>query len=101
MPVGDELFLPDFTMRHADGREALVEVVGFWTPEYLEAKVRKIRAASLRSLILVVYRGLAVGGAAAALENAVGTDRIIWFAARPRAAEVIRAAEQWAAVPNS
>ncbi len=94
--AADELFLPDFTLRHADGREALVEIVGFWTPEYLEAKARKIAAAGLGTLILVVYRGLAVGGAATALETAVGADRIVWFTARPRAADVVKAAEQWA-----
>lgn len=95
--IGDELFLPDFTLRHADGREALVELVGFWTPEYLEAKTRKIAAADLGSLILVVYRGLAVGNATSALESLVGGDRIVWFTARPRAADVVRAAERCAA----
>ena len=99
--AGDELFLPDFTLHHADGREALVEIVGFWTPEYLEAKARKIAAAGLGTLILVVYRGLAVGGAASALETAVGADRIVWFTARPRAADIVKAAEQWAAVPRA
>ncbi|HTK52786.1 MAG TPA: DUF790 family protein [Gemmatimonadaceae bacterium] len=97
--AGNELFLPDFTMRHTDGREALVEIVGFWTPEYLEAKARKIAAAGLATLILVVYRGLAVGAAASALEAAVGADRIVWFTARPRAPDVVKAAERWAAVP--
>jgi uncharacterized protein len=94
--MGDELFLPDFTLRHADGREALVELVGFWTPEYLAAKTRKIAAADLRHLILVVYRGLAVGKATAALESLVGGERIVWFTTQPRAAEVVKAAEQWA-----
>lgn len=97
--LGDELFLPDFTLRHADGREALVELVGFWTPEYLEAKTRKVTAAGLDQLILVVYRGLAVGKAGEALDAlaaSVDTDRIVWFTAKPRAAEVVRAAERWA-----
>jgi len=39
-------------LRHADVREALVETVGFWTPEYLEAKARKIATAGLASLTL-------------------------------------------------
>ena len=94
--MGDELFLPDFTLRHADGREALVELVGFWTPEYLAEKTRKITAANLRSLILVVYRGLAVGNATTALESLVGDERIVWFTEQPRAAEVVRAAERCA-----
>ncbi len=97
--AGDELFFPDFTLTHADGREALVEIVGFWTPEYLEAKARKIATAGPGTLILVVYRGLAVGGGAAALEASVGSERIVWFTARPRAADVVKAAEQWAVLP--
>jgi len=59
--LGEELMLPDFTLFHRDGREALVEIVGFWTPDYLESKLRKVRAAGLEHLILVVYRGLGVG----------------------------------------
>ncbi|MEO8334314.1 MAG: DUF790 family protein [bacterium] len=88
-----ELFLPDFTLRHSDGREALVELVGFWTPEYLDAKVRKIRKAGLENLILVVYRGLAVGAKLDELAASVGVDRVVWFAEKPKAAEVVRAAE--------
>lgn len=94
--MGEEVFLPDFTMRHGDGREALIEIVGFWTPEYLEAKARKVAAARLDHLILVVYRGLAVGAALDALTSAVGTDRVVWFTDRPRAGDVVRAAERWA-----
>ena len=96
--VGGELFLPDFTLRHADGREALVEIVGFWTPEYLDTKVRKIKAAGLENLVLVVYRGLAVGAKLDALTEAAGggADRVVWFAAKPKAAEVVRAAERCA-----
>ena len=28
-------FVPDFTFRHDSGTEVLMEIVGFWTPEYL------------------------------------------------------------------
>jgi predicted nuclease of restriction endonuclease-like RecB superfamily len=28
-------FIPDFTFRHEDGTQVLMEIVGFWTPEYL------------------------------------------------------------------
>ena len=71
VPVHDDVFLPDFTVRHHDGREALVEIVGFWTPEYLRAKLDKVRRAGLDNLILLVYRGLAAG----ATEPADDRDR--------------------------
>jgi predicted nuclease of restriction endonuclease-like RecB superfamily len=91
---GTELFLPDFTLRNADGREALVEVVGFWTPEYLQEKLRKVKAAKLKNLVLVVYRGLAAG-AVRQVENAP----VVWFADKPRAAPVLEAAERIATRP--
>lgn len=35
---GQHAFIPDFELRHESGRRVLLEIVGFWTPEYLEAK---------------------------------------------------------------
>lgn len=37
------VFVPDFLLRHADGRRVLLEIVGFWTPEYLQAKLKTLR----------------------------------------------------------
>lgn len=99
LAAGGELFLPDFTLRHQDGRRALVEIVGFWTPEYLEAKLAKAEAAGLGSLILVVYKGLAVGAAAADVElRAPGP--VIWFTERPKIGPVLEAAERVASPPG-
>lgn len=92
VPAGGELLLPDFTLRHRDGREALVEIVGFWTPEYLETKLRKVAAAGLDHLILVLYRGLAAGAGAAGAAASAGA--VIWFKDRPRIAPVMEVAER-------
>jgi len=94
IPIGEEILLPDFTARHADGREALIEVVGFWTPEYLEEKVRKVARAGLDNLVLVVYRDLAAG----ALEEAA-SGPVLRFAAKPRIAAVMEAVERVARPP--
>lgn len=32
------VFIPDFVFRHEDGTQVLLEIVGFWTPEYLAGK---------------------------------------------------------------
>jgi predicted nuclease of restriction endonuclease-like RecB superfamily len=37
------VFVPDFVLCRADGRRVLLEIVGFWTPEYLEAKLKTLR----------------------------------------------------------
>lgn len=95
--VGGEVFLPDFTLRHADGREALVEIVGYWTPEYLTAKLRKVAAAGLENLVLVVYRGLAAGEKGEEVESAIesaSSGPVLWFAAKPRIGPVLEAARR-------
>jgi uncharacterized protein len=96
VPAGGELFLPDFTARHADGREALIEIVGFWTSEYLEAKLRKLDSARLGNLVLVVYEGLAAGRSApdrASIEQVAG-GRVVWFKQKPRIAPVMEMVER-------
>ena len=32
----ETVFIPDFAFRHTDGRTALIEIVGYWRPEYLK-----------------------------------------------------------------
>ena len=35
LDLGAEVMIPDFAIEHPDGRRAILEIVGFWTPEYL------------------------------------------------------------------
>ena len=93
LSAGGTVFLPDFTLRHADGREVAVELVGFWTPEYLAAKVARVRAAAGVPLVLVVARALAVGEGANTIAD-VGGDRLVWCGRRPRVGEVMRVVER-------
>lgn len=95
LPEG-RVFLPDFTLRHRDGREAFVELVGFWTPEYLEHKVASVRDADTSNLVLVVSRRLGEG--AEALEE-VSQGPVVWFTDRPSARPVLEAAERVARRP--
>jgi uncharacterized protein len=96
LQAAGELFLPDFTLRHRDGRELLVEVVGFWTPGYLETKLRKIAAARLDNLVLLVFRRLAAGAEATEIERLAP---VVWFAGAPRIAPVLDAADRLARRP--
>jgi predicted nuclease of restriction endonuclease-like RecB superfamily len=54
--AGASLIFPDFLLRHRihPERRALVEIVGFWTPEYLTAKLDKLRQADLPTLVLCI-----------------------------------------------
>jgi uncharacterized protein len=51
---GQKTFLPDFVFQHDDGRRVLMEIVGFWTPEYLEAKLQTLREFQDRRILLAV-----------------------------------------------
>jgi predicted nuclease of restriction endonuclease-like RecB superfamily len=53
---GQKVFLPDFLFRHDDGRTVLLEIVGFWTPEYLQAKLETLRVFSDQRILLAVAR---------------------------------------------
>ena len=54
--AGDHLIFPDFAIYHRRDptRRALLEIVGFWTPRYLQAKLERLRAAGAPDLILCV-----------------------------------------------
>jgi len=52
------VMIPDFVFRHPDGREVFLEIVGYWTPEYLAKKIEKIRKASGTPLVLAVPEAL-------------------------------------------
>ena len=53
--VGRRLFYPDFTLVSPRGR-VLVEVVGYWTPEYLASKVEALRAVEAPMVVCVDER---------------------------------------------
>jgi len=44
----------DFVFRHADGRSALLEIIGYWTPEYLEAKKKTLALFAGEPIVLAV-----------------------------------------------
>jgi hypothetical protein len=57
---GGRVLVPDFVFRHEDATEVALEIVGYWTPEYLADKLRRLSAARGVNLIVAVPRPLAV-----------------------------------------
>lgn len=60
---GDGYIFPDFALvpRIASGKPILVEVVGYWTPEYLDRKLRRWGEARVDPVILCVDQNLSCG----------------------------------------
>lgn len=59
---GRDVFVPDFVVRCSDtGREALVEVIGYWRKDYLLRRAEALAAHGPPNLVLCVSRKLAAG----------------------------------------
>lgn len=89
--LGDTAMIPDFSLTHKkDGRRVLIEIVGFWHPDYLRRKLAKVRAAQRKDLILLVYQGLNLNPEK--LEEVPG--EVLYFKNKPVLKEVMAAAER-------
>jgi predicted nuclease of restriction endonuclease-like RecB superfamily len=95
--VGDTVMIPDFSFTHRqDGRRALLEIVGFWHPNYLRRKLEKVRQAGRQDLILLVYQSANV--AEGAFEEA-SAGEVLTFTRKPILKEVLAAVERCAVPP--
>jgi predicted nuclease of restriction endonuclease-like RecB superfamily len=96
--VGDTVMIPDFSFTHRqDGRRALLEIVGFWHPNYLQRKLDKVRQASREDLILLIYESVNV--AEGAFEKA-SAGEVLTFSRKPILKEVLAAVERRAVPPT-
>jgi predicted nuclease of restriction endonuclease-like RecB superfamily len=60
LDAGEALVVPDFVFTHDDGTGVAMEIVGYWTPEYLAEKVAKYARVRDVNLIVAVRKELAV-----------------------------------------
>lgn len=52
--AGQKTFIPDFVLEHKTGRRVLLEIIGFWTPEYLEQRIRTLSVFKDVQILLAV-----------------------------------------------
>jgi len=92
LDLGAEVMLPDFAIEHPDGQRVVFEIVGFWTPEYLEEKLAKIRKADRDNLIVAVSERLDCSS-----DDFDGIDdRVLWFKSGIHVYDVVELAEEYA-----
>jgi predicted nuclease of restriction endonuclease-like RecB superfamily len=58
IPLPGSVMVPDFRVVHPDGRSRLLEIVGYWRPDYLRKKFAQVRRAGRQDLILAVSERL-------------------------------------------
>jgi predicted nuclease of restriction endonuclease-like RecB superfamily len=57
--LGDSAFIPDFVLSNAEtGARVFLEVLGFWTPEYLRDRLLEFDHAGLKNFILAAWDDL-------------------------------------------
>jgi len=91
IPLGDTVMIPDFSFTHKDGRRALLEIVGFWHPNYLKRKVEKLRQAERKDLIVLVYEGVKCSQ-----EDLEVPGEVLFFKKKPVLKKVLEAVERCA-----
>ena len=92
LDLGAEVMLPDFAIEHPDGRRAIFEIIGFWTPEYLDEKLTKIQQASYDNLIIAVSERLDCSSG----DFEGMDDRVLWFKSGIHVYDVVELAEDYA-----
>lgn len=58
IPIPGSVMIPDFRLVHPDGRTALLEIIGYWRPDYLKKKFSQVRQAGRSDLILAISERL-------------------------------------------
>lgn len=77
IPIPGSVMIPDFRIVHPDGRSFLLEIVGYWRPDYLKKKFSQVRQANREDLILAVSERLNLEKAGVNFHDA--PVRLIWF----------------------
>lgn len=77
IPIPGSVMIPDFRVVHPDGRTYLLEIVGYWRPEYLQKKFYQVRTAERNDLVLAISERLNLDKAGVKLDNVPA--KIVWF----------------------
>jgi predicted nuclease of restriction endonuclease-like RecB superfamily len=98
IPLPGSVMVPDFRLVHANGRSFLLEIVGYWRPEYLRKKFAQVRRAARQDLILAVSERLNLGAAGVKIEDIPA--RVVWFKDRVLPRAVLEVLEREEAAPR-
>jgi uncharacterized protein len=77
VPIPGSVMIPDFRLVHPDGRTYLLEIVGYWRPEYLQKKFAQVQKSGRDDLILAISQRLNLEKAGVKFEDTPA--KLIWF----------------------
>ena len=91
IPIPGSVMIPDFRLVHPDGRVFLLEIVGYWRPEYLRKKFYQARQAENKQLVLAISERLNLEKAGVDVANTPA--KVVWFKDKLQPKAVLKAIE--------
>jgi len=92
IPIPGSVMIPDFRLVHPDGRTYLLEIVGYWRPEYLRKKFWQVQQADCKNLILAISERLNLEKAGVKVSDTPSLT--VWFKDKSRLKPVLQAIQQ-------
>ncbi|MGK7954825.1 MAG: DUF790 family protein [Crocosphaera sp.] len=77
IPIPGSVMIPDFRLVHPDGRDYLLEIVGYWRPDYLRKKFYQVQNADNDNIILAISERLNLDKAGVDFNKTPA--KVIWF----------------------
>jgi predicted nuclease of restriction endonuclease-like RecB superfamily len=77
LPIPGSVMIPDFRLVHPDGRTVLLEIVGYWRPEYLRKKFAQVQKVDCDRLILGISERLNLEKAGVRVQDI--PVPVVWF----------------------
>ncbi|BDP42608.1 hypothetical protein DAETH_25770 [Deinococcus aetherius] len=93
VPVPGGVIVPDFRLVHPSGRSVLMEIVGYWRPEYLRKKFELLRKSGRQDVIVCVSERLNLERAG--VDPSDFDERLVWFKGVLNPKDVLATAERW------
>lgn len=91
IPIPGSVMIPDFRLVHPDGRTYLLEIVGYWRPDYLRKKFSQVRQSDCQTLILAISERLNLEKAGIKVSEIPA--KIVWFKTKLSPKAVLEALE--------
>ncbi|MGD1851026.1 MAG: DUF790 family protein [Cyanophyceae cyanobacterium] len=77
VPIPGSVAIPDFRLVHPDGRDLILEIIGYWRPEYLRKKFAQIRKSGRTDWVIAISQRLNLEKAGVNINELPGP--VVWF----------------------
>jgi len=97
VPLPGSVMVPDFRLVHPDGRTYVLEIVGYWRPEYLKKKFAQVARSGRDDIILLVSDRLNLENAGVKVHETPA--KVVWFKGKVNPRNVLHVLDQKSTAP--